>query len=326
MNTSRFQLPAPVLMRANTHGHVGSNWIQQLDSFVAALEAKWGFQAEEVLSGGSESLVVTARFADEDQREAILKVGLPGSADLATEAHVYRLAAGRGYANVIAHDAKYNAMLLERLGKPLASYNLPVRKQIKILCETLHDAWQPLLEPNGLMTGAEKAHWLAAYISDLWPQFETAGTVHTRDEAIAYAHERAAAFDPTRCVLVHGDAHAYNTLAADNTHKQPAPNRYKLIDPDGLFAEPAVDLAVLMRGWSADLLAGDALALGQARCQLLADLTGVEPDAIWQWGFIERVSTGLTLLNIGMEEQGREMLMVADIFSKEWRGIGRNRE
>ena len=70
-----------------------------------------------------------------------------------------------------------------------------------------------------------------------------------------------------------------------------------------------------MRGWSADLLVGDTLALGQARCQLLADLTGVAPDAIWQWGFIERVSTGLTLLKIGMEEEGQEMLRVADMFS-----------
>lgn len=312
MKSPRFQLPMPVLMRAKTHGAVGSNWVEQLDSAVAALEAKWAFEAGEVFSGGSESLVVMARFGH--GREAILKVGLPNSADLANEAHVYGLAAGRGYANVIAYDAKYNAMLLERLGKPLAAYNLPVRKQIEILCETLHEAWQPLLEPSGLMTGAEKAHWLAAYISDLWPKFETTCTKRARDLAIAYAHEQAAAFDPTRCVLVHGDAHAYNTLAVNDDL---TPSRYKLIDPDGLFAEPAVDLAVLMRGWSAELLVGNTLALGQARCQLLADLTGVEPEAIWQWGFIERVSTGLTLLNIGMEEEGREMLMVADMFIKD---------
>ena len=315
MKAPRFKLPPAVLMRAKTHGHVGSNWVEQLDRTVAALEAKWAFEAGEVLSGGSESLVVTARYMD--GTEAILKVGLPNSADLATEAHVYRLAAGRGVANVIAHDAAHNAILLERLGKPLAAYNFPVRQQIEILCETLHEAWRPLLEPNGLMTGEEKAHWLAAYITDLWPQFETPHLhlhLRTRDLAIAYAHDRAAAFDPTRCVLVHGDAHAYNLLTVNN---QPAPKRYKLIDPDGLFAEPAVDLAVLMRGWSAELLAGDALALGQSRCQLLADLTGVEPHAIWRWGFIERVSTGLTLLKIGMEQEGREMLMVADIF-RQW--------
>ena len=94
MKAPRFKLPPAVLMRAKTHGHVGSNWVEELDRTVAALEAKWAFEAGEVLSGGSESLVVTARYMD--GTEAILKVGLPNSADLATEAHVYRLAAGRG--------------------------------------------------------------------------------------------------------------------------------------------------------------------------------------------------------------------------------------
>jgi streptomycin 6-kinase len=55
--------------------------------------------------------------------------------------------------------------------------------------------------------------------------------------------------------------------------------------------------------------------LGQARCQLLADLTGLEERAIWQWGCMERVSTGLYLMQIGLTRLGRESLAVANIWA-----------
>ena len=88
--------------------------------------------------------------------------------------------------------------------------------------------------------------------------------------------------------------------------------RCKFVDPDGLFAERACDLAVPMREWSDELLAGNTGRLALARCELLASLTGVDPEPIWQWGYVERVSTGLTMLDIGMREEGRESLAVAD--------------
>ena len=87
--------------------------------------------------------------------------------------------------------------------------------------------------------------------------------------------------------------------------------RCKFVDPDGLFADPAYDLGILMRGWNDDLLAGDALALGRARCALLAALTGVDEEPIWQWGFIERVSTGLLLTQLGLPD-ARDTLAIAE--------------
>ena len=86
----------------------------------------------------------------------------------------------------------------------------------------------------------------------------------------------------------------------------------KFVDPDGLFAEKACDLAVPMRDWSSELLKGDTCSLARERCELLAELSGVESRAIWQWGFIERVSTGLHMLQIGLKTEGAESLVVAD--------------
>ena len=67
-----------------------------------------------------------------------------------------------------------------------------------------------------------------------------------------------------------------------------------------------------MREWNSELLLGSPVSEAKQRCQLLAELSAVDHHAIWQWGFIERVSTGLVLLQIGMREEGSEYLTVAD--------------
>jgi streptomycin 6-kinase len=90
---------------------------------------------------------------------------------------------------------------------------------------------------------------------------------------------------------------------------------FTFVDPDGLFAERACDLAVPMRDWSQELLAGDTLRCARRRCAQLSRLCGVAAQPIWEWGFMERVSTALLALQVGREELGRDMLAVAETIS-----------
>ncbi len=53
------------------------------------------------------------------------------------------------------------------------------------------------------------------------------------------------------------------------------------------------------------------MTLAKKRCVLLATLTDVNPLAIWQWDFIERVSTGFILKEIGLQDEGTAYLDVA---------------
>ena len=132
------------------------------------------------------------------------------------------------------------------------------------------------------------------------------------ERALSFARARRAAFDPEAAVLVHGDAHADNTLLVPG-EEAGAGARFRFVDPDGLFAERACDLAVPMREWSAELLAtGDPARAGRERCARLSRLTGVAGAPIWGWGFVERVSTGLLALQVGREPLGRERLAVAE--------------
>jgi len=58
----------------------------------------------------------------------------------------------------------------------------------------------------------------------------------------------------------------------------------------------------------AELLHGDA----HQRARMLARRTGLDATANWEWGVVERVSTGLVLTRIHLQPVGREMLEVAD--------------
>lgn len=63
-----------------------------------------------------------------------------------------------------------------------------------------------------------------------------------------------------------------------------------------------------MRGDPVELLAGNPLD----RAHWLAARTGLDPVAIWEWGVVERVSTGLLCTRIDWQPLGRDTLRTAD--------------
>lgn len=298
-------IPDPVRRRASDAGPAGAIWLAGLADTLADLSRAWNLTIDRMLPGGTEALVVAARLAD--GRAAVLKLLLPWTELQAGEAQVLLAARSRGYAEVYAWDMPRAALLLERLGAPLADLRLPLEQQLALICATLSEAWMPPPDAIPFLTGAEKARSLIAFIDATWHALGQPCTHQVIDLAHQYAVVREAAFDPRVAVLAHGDAHAWNTLLVADDPRRGC----KFIDPDGLIVERAYDLAIPMREWSAELLAGDPVRLGRARCQRLADLTGVAPEPIWQWGLLERVSTGLLCLQLGMDE-GHTMLAVAE--------------
>ena len=124
-----------------------------------------------------------------------------------------------------------------------------------------------------------------------------AGASPTRSRA---REARIAAHDDERAVLVHGDVHEWNALRADDG--------FRLVDPDGLLAEAAYDMGIIMREDPVALLEGDPWD----RARWLAARTGLDATAIWEWGVVERLSTGLLGTRIGLQPVARQMLLTAD--------------
>jgi streptomycin 6-kinase len=295
-------------------GPAGSRWLDDLPEILASLAAEWSIGYGRPLDGGNAAYVAEAVTAG--GRPVILKVavppGLEGFSPFEQELETLRLARGDPYAELIRDDVPRRCMLLERLGPSLASLGWPADRRLAAVASTLARGWRPAPAAR-LPTGAEKARWLADFVSRQWAELGRPCSRAAAETAIGYAAERAAAFSPERAVLIHGDGHAGNILL------KPGPaggsSGFRLIDPEGLISEPAHDLGVALRDGNEQLLAGDTGAAAVERCRRVALQTGVNGTAIWQWAFIERVCSGLFLLSLGYRRAAGPYLTVADRLS-----------
>lgn len=294
----------PEFVRQKALARRANAWLDDLDLTLRRIERAWDVRIGATLHGGSETYVAGVRTGA--GTEAVLKVAMPDAPGLDREIAVLQAADGRGYARLLEVDLQHGIMLQERLGPSLRELNLPVAERLRRICAALQRSWA-VPAPAGLVSGGDKAGWLAEFIGPTWRELDRPCPAAVIDRALGYAATRAAAFDPDSSVLVHGDAHDANAL-----QDPAAPGEVRFVDPDGMFADRAYDLGILMREFNAELLAGDARALCRSRCAFLAGLTGVDPVSIWEWGFIERVSTGLFAMQVGATQMGRDMLDVAE--------------
>jgi len=303
-------VPEDVHQKAIARGAEGRRWMNSLGHLIDELERDWGVIVGYTLYGGSESYLAAAKTASGG--DAVIKLHMPPYVSFMSEVRTLAAAGGRGYVRLLAYDENRNATLQERLGPSLRGFGLSVATQIQILCAMLQRAWD-VPGPAGLQSGADKARMLSEFIAATWEELNQPCSHHVIEQALAFAETRAAAFDLEAAVLVHGDAHSANALQ-DPKHTS-GQAQYKFIDPDSLLAEPAYDLAISMREWSRELLVGDTARLGHERCAYLSHLTGVDPRGIWEWGFVERVSTGLLATRVGANQMGRELLDVAEAWA-----------
>ena len=270
-------------------------WLETLPELVRSLEAEWEIVVGTAFPDSTEAFVAEAACAD--GTPAVLKLIVPRDAYAAShEATVLRLAAGEGCPRLLREDVGRGALLLERLGRSLHQLQLPARERHAILVSAAERIWRPAPD-SGLPTGAAKARWLAEFIVSMWEELGRPCSERTVEHALACAERRGAAHRDETAVLIHGDVHQWNVLEAAGG--------FKLVDPDGLLAEPEYDLGIVMRE---DPLDGDL----RERARWLAERTGLGADAIWEWGVVERVSTGLLGTRVGLQPIARQMLEAAD--------------
>lgn len=300
------QVPDLVRQRAMAHGVEGRAWLEELPHIIGHLTDQWGLVVGTPFEGGTAAYVAEASRGG---RSCVLKIAMPldGDADdlFARSVMVHDLAAGRGCAQLLASDASVSALLLERLGPNLDELGYPVPRILEVVATTLRTFWQPAAPECPLPTGIDQAAWLADFITRTWQELGRPCSRRVVDRAVSYCDERASAFDAESGMVIHGDAHGWNTLRA-------GADGYKFVDPEGLVSEPAHDLGIPMREYNEPLLAGDTPRLVHERAEFLGGMCDADPEAVWQWGFIERVSTGLANVRDFEGDDGLAFLEVAE--------------
>jgi streptomycin 6-kinase len=292
-------ISVPEVLRRKAAVAGAEQWLDDLPALVSHLEQQWAITVGRPLAGGTEAFVAEATTTD--GHTVVLKLLLPTSRNSARhEITALRLADGEGCVALLRDDPEAGALLLERLGPSLFELGVPIARRLEILCDTAARVWRRA-PACGLPTGAERARTLAAFISETWEEVDRPCSVQVIDHALACARRREAAHDDERAVLVHGDVHQLNALRAGA--------QFKLVDPDGIVAEAEYDLGVLMRGDPVELLED---ADPRERARWLARRTGLDAVAIWEWGVVERVASGLHCEQIDLQPLGRETLAAAE--------------
>lgn len=309
------KIPPLVEARAKSLGLVGEKWLDGLDDMIQAIQRQWDITVGEALYGGTHSYTAYAEGAN--WGHCVLKIDIPenvDSNDFVREITTLQIANGQGYSRVFTYDISKRAYVLERLGRPLKEFPYSIEEKIKIICETLKKTWHVPVIGTALPNGDDTIAWFRQFINNAWKTLNPLCLEMVRNQAMDFLQDREEHQNLDTYALIHGDAHETNILEDISL-----PNTFKLIDPDGMIYERAYDLGVLMREWVHEYEV-DPVENGLKRCEYLHRLTGVDKAAIWQWGFLQMVSTGLVELQIGQIAMGRKMLDIAE----SWCDYGNN--
>jgi streptomycin 6-kinase len=303
-------VPDVVRAKAAVDGDGGAGWVAALPGVVADLEQAWSIRVGHQVLGGASGVVARAVTVAGDP--VVVKVAVPDPGFL-EQVRTLREARGGGYVRLLAHDADRRAVLLESLGTPLDRSGLAPEAQLRILCALLRRAWEvPPDDATGADGPVDKARGLHELVTRLWEGLGRPCPEPVVALALQCAERRSAAFDPGRCVVVHGDAAAPNAAAVP-APRPGAEGGFVLIDPEPFLGDPAYDLGVAVRDWCPQLISGDAAALVRHYAAVVAEASGAEETAVWEWGYLERVSTGLFGLSFGAEELARPSLRTAEL-------------
>jgi streptomycin 6-kinase len=253
-----------------TFGDTGVDWLARLPALLEACVARW-----ELTLGSPFALsyhyVVPATRANGSA--VVLKLGCSRSS---TELAALRLYNGRGCAQLLDSDATLGALLLEcmRPGTTLATMADDARATTTAAA-VMRQLWRPVPDAHPFRS-------LAVYtraLTDVLRHF--GGSTGPFPAALVERAERLRAAllsSMGEQVVLHGDLHHFNILAAE---RQP----WLAIDPKGIIGEPAFEAAPLLRNPYPHLYAvRDLEAVLHRRVVLLSEQLGLARERICGWG------------------------------------------
>lgn len=228
-------LPQPFSQRMiDLYGERGQAWLEALPSLLETCARRWSLSLFPPFDL-SYNYVAPARR--EDGSDVVLKIGVPNP-ELDSEIEALRIYDGRGVARLLDSDEELGALLLERLrpGTMLVTVK-DDEAATEIAAGVMKQLWQPLPAEHNFPT-VEK--W-ARGMQRLRQEFN-GGSGPFPEKIVATAEGLFAELLPSSAppVLLHGDLHHYNILAAE---REP----WLALDPKGVAGEPAYEVGALLR-------------------------------------------------------------------------------
>ncbi len=260
------------------YGETGIEWLNRLPSLLADCAQRWSLRVLPPFDPLSYNYVAPAVRAD--GTDVVLKLGVPNP-ELLTEIEALRLFDGCGIVRLLDADPDQGILLLERL-KPgtLLSSLADDAQATSIAAQVMQQLWRPAPESHPFPT---VSRW-AAGLQRLRDRFDggtgpfPAAWVERAERLFAELIESMG--EP---VLLHGDLHHFNILAAE---RQP----WLALDPKGVVGEPEYEVGALLRNPFPHILGvPQASRVLARRVDQLAEELGFDRERLVGWGVAQAV-------------------------------------
>ncbi|HSM56083.1 MAG TPA: aminoglycoside phosphotransferase family protein [Candidatus Sulfomarinibacteraceae bacterium] len=272
------ELPAPFRQTIiDLYAEDGARWLEQLPDLLRRCAQRWSLTLFPPFADLSYNYVAPARRAD--GTDVVLKVGVPNP-ELRTELEALQFYDGRGCVRLLDADWDLGALLLERLTPGAMLVTRDDEEATTIAAGVMQDLWRPLPQEHPFPTvekWGQGLHRLRRHFDGGDGPFP----LRLVERAERYFSELLASSDPP--VLLHGDLHHYNILAAE---RRP----WLALDPKGVAGEPAYEPGALLRNPLPQIARVPQLdRVMQRRVAQLGDLLTLDRRRILRWALAQAV-------------------------------------
>ena len=288
------RIPPPVpegLVRTTItlRGAEGAEWLGRLPALVTRCGRRWSLEVDPPFPELSYNWAAPALRAD--GTAAVLKLSFP-NVEFRAEAGALRLFDGCGAARLLEVDLDRGVLLLERLepGLPLATVE-DDEESTSIAAGLLEQMWRPVPPDHPFPLVSDWTRGLVRLRRNFGGGTGPMPTALVERAEALFARLLASQAEP---VLLHGDLHHFNVLAAQ---RQP----WLAIDPKGVVGEPAYDTAALLHNPAELLDVPHPSKALERRIDQLAEQLGLDRARVREWG----ISQAVLAAYWGWEDSGR---------------------
>jgi streptomycin 6-kinase len=257
----------------------GAAWLESLPRLAEECAERWSLRLGEPFGQGHVSLTAPATLSDGG--EAVLKLNFPEE-ESAYEADALTHWRGEGAVRLLEVDRERNALLIERAGLGSSLWEVEDDEEATVIAASVMARLWLLPPPDShpfRRLADEAERWTAQLRSD-WEALGRPFEQRLVDGAAAAARELAGS--QGKLAVCHQDLQGSNVLKAQ---REP----WLAIDPKPIVAEPAFDVASLLRDrrWSIER------AIIQRRLDLLAAELDLDRDRMQGWGLVHALHWGV---------------------------------
>lgn len=260
------------------HGHQGIQWLEQLPTRLAQCAERWQLTLGQPFTPLSYHYVIAATRAD--GTPVVIKAIAPTN-EFPQEVAALRHFDGQGMVQLLAVDESNQVMLLERLTPGTLLTTMADDEQAtRIAAGIMRQLWRPVPEHHSFPAIQD---WQRGYtrLRMHYPDHYGPFPKQLLDRAESLYTELSASMEHT--VLLHGDLHHYNILAATRSP-------WLAIDPKGLIGEPAYETGAFLRNPFPQLLQQpDPRRLLERRIAIFADELDISRERIRDWAIAQAV-------------------------------------